>query len=150
MTTLMSVSARLYAAVLPLYPPELRRDFGPEMVEAFAEDLAEALQNRGLTGGIRVWYGALSELLRIALPSQMQKPAVAVPCIIFALSETVMSGELMLAFSQKSAALAHGPMPLDMIPVLVLWPSSLAALTAVVAQWAGNRSLPAQLKVSSD
>jgi hypothetical protein len=149
MTALLSLSMRLYAAVLPLYPPDLRRDFGPEMSEAFAEDLADALHHRGLKGVVRVWYCSLRELLRIALPSQAENPAVAVPCIIFILSETVMSGELMLGVSLRSETLASGMIPLGMIPVVILWPSFVAALTAFVAVWAGNRSLPAHLKLSS-
>jgi hypothetical protein len=149
MTKLLQFSARIYSALLPLYPPDLRRDFGQEMAEAFAEDIEDALKHRGLVGVIRVWICALGELLRIALPSQAENPAVAVPCIIFVLSETVMSAQLMLAFSQKSVALARGEMPFESIPVVILWPSLVAALTALVAVRMGNRSLPAQLKLGS-
>ena len=149
MMTIQKVSARVYAALLPLYPPDLLRDFGPEMAEAFAEDLADALQHRGLAGGIRVWWRSLCELVRIALPRQAENPAFAVPCILFALSETLISAELMLAIGQKSGASAISDMHLVAIPVITLWPSTLAALTALAAVRAGNRGLPAQLRLSS-
>jgi hypothetical protein len=150
MTTLLSLSIRLYSATLPLYPPDLRRDFGREMAEVFAEDLVEALRHSGIAGFMRVWYCALSELIRIAAPSQAENPAVAVPFIIFVLCEAVMSGELLMAFRHQPMALDGGPMPLSTIPLFILPLSIAAAFTAFVAVLAGSRSLPAQMKVSSD
>jgi hypothetical protein len=150
MSTILTVSVRLYAAALPLYPPDLRRDFGAEMADAFAQDLADALQRNGMRGVMRVWYCAISELLRIALPSQAEKPVVAVPCISFALCETVMSGQLMLAFRHDSAIFANGPVHPGLIPFLLIWPSLLASLTALAALWAGDRGLPLQLKLSAN
>ena len=67
-----------------LYPEELRREFGNEIVLAFTEDLEAAWRDGGIPGVIRVWWWALCELLSVALPGQRWNPllfAVAVVCI---------------------------------------------------------------------
>src|SRR5438270_4941052 len=125
MTTLLSVSARLYAAALPLYPRDLRQEFGSDMAEVFNEDLSDAVERAGLRGAIQVWYRSVWELLRFALPGHMENPLIAVPCIIFALSELVMSGELMLAVSRR-IDFANAHLHTAAIPFFAMGPSLLA------------------------
>src|SRR5579871_4744300 len=89
-------SLRVYRAMLSLYPVELRRDFGSEMIEVFADDLADARQTNGIAGACLVWWCALCEVFRLAVPKLGSNPAIAVPAISFALNALVVRGELML------------------------------------------------------
>ena len=51
----LQFSIWIYQKLLFLYPEDLRRDFGGEIVLAFADDLEE-------TGVIRVWWCALARV----------------------------------------------------------------------------------------
>jgi hypothetical protein len=146
MSALQRWSTCIYAALLPLYPPDLRRDFGTEIVEAFAEDLDDALRNRGLTAVFRIWWRAGSEFLHIAVPCQSENPVIAVPAILFAFCETLWSAQLTLIFWHRP----ESGIILASIPGLIVWPGLMAALTALAAVYAGNRSLPAPLYLGPD
>ena len=74
MTSPLRLSERIYSAILLLYHPDLRRDFGPDMSDLFTEDLTEAWQNRGFPGVLNIWWCAICELLRIALPCPATEP----------------------------------------------------------------------------
>src|SRR5580700_7565128 len=74
-------SLRAYRRLLVLYPANLRRDFGAEMLEAFEHDLSSECAMHGIKGAIRVWRITLRETLRIGLPAWLDIPAVAVPVI---------------------------------------------------------------------
>ena len=47
-STVLEVSRKVYATSLVLYPNELRREFGAEMVEVFDELVSEAYSRRVL------------------------------------------------------------------------------------------------------
>jgi hypothetical protein len=79
-------NARIYSRILTLYPDDLRRDFGMEMALLFAEDLAAARLEAGISGVLRVWRCALREVFQLALPHRVSNPAVVVPGISFVLS----------------------------------------------------------------
>lgn len=134
MTRLTQWNARIYAAALPLYPQELRRDFGTEMTEVFVEDLAEAWRDAGLAGAVRVWSCAAWEIARIALPRQLENPAIGVPILSFVQSVVALSAEMLLSHGRLSA------------PVLLL-PGLVAALTSIAALRVGKLGLPAPLKL---
>src|SRR5580692_10671680 len=89
-------SLRAYRRLLVLYPANLRRDFGPEMLEAFAHDLSAECAARGIKGAIRVWRITLRETIRIALPAWLEIPAVAVPAISSALAILTQSPLLVM------------------------------------------------------
>jgi hypothetical protein len=127
-------NARIYAAVLPLYPQELRRDFGAEMIEVFVEDLAEAWRNAGLAGAIGVWCRAAWEIVRIAIPRQLENPAVGVPFLSFVQSVVALTAEMVLSHGRLSA-------------VVVLLPGLISALTSIAAVRVGKLGLPAPLEL---
>jgi len=83
MTGILEFSIRLYQRLLFLYPEELRRDFGDEMVLAFADDLRQAWGDARLAGVAQMWWYALRELVTVALPAQQSNPYVAVPALSF-------------------------------------------------------------------
>jgi hypothetical protein len=56
----------IYATSLVLYPHELRREFGAEMVEVFDEQVSEAYSRSGFPRLLRVWFSATREFVTIA------------------------------------------------------------------------------------
>jgi hypothetical protein len=132
MSALLTLSVRAYSAMLFLYSAELRRDFGGEILEVFREDLSQASSFRGLAGIAGVWSCALREFVRIALPAYAENRRVAVPSILFALNEAV------LTIPQK-LIVVHRPVSLQFILATSLWPSLLAALTALVVVILGQQ-----------
>ncbi len=67
MTPSMRWSCRVYATLLLLYPSTLRRQFGQEMIEVFADQMRDACQTDGWVGGMGVWSCVGREVLRTAL-----------------------------------------------------------------------------------
>jgi hypothetical protein len=143
MSTLPASSIRAYAALLALYPAELRREFGSEIVEVFAEDLANAVRFRGLRGFLSVWWCALREFVRIALPAQAENRLVAVPCILFAFEETFLA-------IQQTLMLAHHAVSIHFILTTAAWPSLLASLTSVVVVIVGKQCPLFPLRLGPD
>ncbi len=76
----MSASFRFslaaYRGLLRLYPSDLRRAFGFEMVEMFAHDLTAS---SGFKGSLHVWCVTLRETFDIVLPKWWDTPEIAVP-----------------------------------------------------------------------
>jgi hypothetical protein len=136
MSGLLRLNARVYGAVLLLYPPDLRRDFGPEMHELFGEDLADAWRSSGVTGVLRVWWCTVCEILRIAMPGQMENPAFVVPVVAFAFNVVVLSCQLAAVIASHPLA-PRGPLPDDVI-TYVFWPSLLTACTAILVVRTGK------------
>jgi hypothetical protein len=66
------ISSRVYATLLLLYPANLRRQFGEEMIEVFADQMRDACQRDGWVGGIGVWRCVGGETLRTVLSSYLQ------------------------------------------------------------------------------
>jgi len=145
MTGTVGSSTRIYGALLRAYPPELRRDYGAEMTQVFLEDLDDARLRRGWAGVARVWWRSACELIRIALPAQLEKPAVVVPAISFAFCQFIMSAQLMVAFHRSPGLREQA----GLAAAVALGPSVISALTAFAAVRAGNRSLPAPLGLDS-
>jgi hypothetical protein len=64
---LLAASARLYGALLVLYPKAFRHRYSEEMRRDFRELLQEGLEERGATELVRVLAQALSDLVLTAL-----------------------------------------------------------------------------------
>ncbi len=77
----LEVSRKIYARSLVLYPSELRRDFGAEMIEVFDEQVSEAYSRRGFPGFLRVWFSAMQEFVAIALPSRLAERVVPIVAV---------------------------------------------------------------------
>ena len=71
MTPSIRWNCRVYAALLFLYPSTLRRQFGQEMIEVFANQMREACRRDGWAGGAAVWRCVGGEVLRTALSSHL-------------------------------------------------------------------------------
>ena len=92
-----TLSLRLYNRLLALYPEDLRRDYGHEMLLAFADDLETSRRERGVRGACGVWLATVSEFFRIALPEHASSPAVRVPALSFAFTLLSFGGETLMA-----------------------------------------------------
>jgi hypothetical protein len=136
MTAFITLSARIYGAMLPLYPAELRRDFGAEMTTVFAEDLADAWRNSGIAGAIRVWNSAALDFVQVAVPGLMEKPSIAVPVLAFLFCTAIVGAELMLA-PRRDFALEGA-----------LSAAFVTALTSFVTVRVGESSAPQPLELS--
>src|SRR5215216_3911239 len=64
---LLAVLARLYGALLVLYPEAFRRRYEAEMRRDFRELMREVLEEGGTTELMRMWVQAFSDLVLTAL-----------------------------------------------------------------------------------
>jgi hypothetical protein len=142
MSILLSFSVRVYAVMLFLYPAELRRDFGAEILDVFREDLNNSSFYGGVPGIASVWGCALREFFRIALPAYAENRRVAVPSILFALNETILTIPQKLIFTHQ--------LSLQFILATALWPSLIAALTALVVVILGQQCPLFPLRLGPD
>jgi len=65
-------SCLVYGALLRLYPSALRRQFGDEMIEVFADQMRDACARDGWVGGMGVWGCVGGEIFCTALSSHLQ------------------------------------------------------------------------------
>jgi hypothetical protein len=80
-SSVLEVSRKVYARSLVLYPSELRRDFGAEMVEVFDEQVSDAYSRSGFRGFLCVWFGAMQEFVTIALPGRLAERVVPIVAV---------------------------------------------------------------------
>ena len=134
---MLRLSAWTYRGILLLYPLDLRQNFGLEMSEIFCDDVADAWRCFGVAGVFRVWLCALSEVLRIAIPSQRTNPVFAVPATSFAFSIFMMTCE----FSAVAFREPREQFPIQTLLAVVFWPSLVVALTAIAVVRTGRVSV---------
>jgi hypothetical protein len=134
-------SLRAYRNLLILYPDDLRRDFGPEMLEAFEYDLSVECAARSVKGVIRVWCITLREAIKFGHPAWLQVPSVAVP-VLSAAAVIVSQSPLLIMTIGREAPLRFHPgdaTPLDTLYALAL-DAVVAALTSFVAVYPWERA----------
>lgn len=142
-------SLRAYRRLLILYPDDLRRDFGQEMLEAFAQDLSAECAARGVKGATRVWRITLREAIRIGLPAWLQIPSVAVPALSAA-AVVVSQSPLLIMTIGREAPLRFHPgdaTPLDALYALAI-DAVVTALTSFVAVYPWKRASLISLDIS--
>jgi hypothetical protein len=131
-------SLRAYRSLLILYPEDLRRAFGPEMLEAFEYDLSAECAARGISGAIHVWRITLREVVRIGFPAWLQIPAVAVPALSAA-ALIVSQSPLLIMTIRRAAQLNFRPgeaTPLDALLAIGIEAATTALTSfAVVYRW---------------
>ncbi len=64
-SAVLEVSHKVYQRSLVLYPSELRRNFGAEMVEVFDAQVSEAYCRSGFSGLLRVWFRAMRDTIAL-------------------------------------------------------------------------------------
>ncbi len=62
-------SERVYTALLWLYPPTFRREYGPDMLQSFRDTLRDETRCRGRRGVLRTWAITLGDLV-VSLPRE--------------------------------------------------------------------------------
>jgi hypothetical protein len=146
MTRFFHWSLRAYRGLLALYPEDLRREFGAEILEAFEDDLSAECAAHSIRGILRVWRIALRETIQIGLPVWRQNPALAVSAIATALAMVTQSPLLILTV-RRAAELNLRPgdaTPLDALFLLALG-AVITALTSFVAVHRWKRASPVSL-----
>lgn len=103
MNWFVRVSACAYRAVIVLYPVELRYEYGTEMAAVFAEELADACRSGSATDVVGVWWRAVSEVLRIAIPGRLANASMPAPALGAMVQLAVLGSMLALAtFAQPA------------------------------------------------
>ena len=139
------MSARIYSALLSLYPANLRHDFGEEMTQVFLEDLADSRRLYGFRGAARVWWRSLKELCRIAIPFEVSRREIAVPLIMFVLQELYLGGIMLMVLRDPHAVM---PKSLADMVATAMVAGLVPAFIGSVALRIGNRSVPFPLNLS--
>jgi hypothetical protein len=127
----LSLSLTAYRSLLILYPDDLRREFGHDMLDAFMDDLSA---ERSIKGAIRVWHITLREVIRIGFPAWLQIPAVAVPALSSAMAIVTQSPLLIMTVVGKEDA-----SPLYALSAIAIG-AALTALTSFVAVYRWKRA----------
>ena len=83
---ILAVSHNVYETSLVLYPSDLRREFGAEMVEVFDNQVSEAYSRGGFPGLLRVWFRVISEFVTTALPARIAGRMVPIVGVTAALA----------------------------------------------------------------
>ncbi|HTW64327.1 MAG TPA: hypothetical protein VME17_06905 [Bryobacteraceae bacterium] len=137
MREVLARSIRIYEQLLLLYPEELRRDFGEEMVLAFADDLQQAWGDARMAGVAQIWWYALRELITVALPGQRSSPYVLSPALAFLTTAMSESAIVWIGTHQ----IAHVPeAQVAAMWISVLLASSMNAFVAFVVTCFYSRS----------
>ncbi|HEU5020947.1 MAG TPA: hypothetical protein VFT60_03625 [Bryobacteraceae bacterium] len=131
------MNARIYGMLLRLYPAELRRDFGAEMIEVFLEDLASGRP-------ARVWWCSIRELFRIALPAAFSQRYVLVPAMLYLLMALDFGSIMMFAPRDVRSPLFHSAAESIL---LLIFPGLASAAIAFVALYVGDRAVPEPLSL---
>jgi hypothetical protein len=84
-SAVLEICHKVYERSLVLYPRDLYRVFGDEMLEVFDEQVSDAYSQSGFRGLLRVCFGATRELVTIALPGRLAQRMLPV----FAVSATL-------------------------------------------------------------
>jgi hypothetical protein len=142
MNQLLRLSLALYRRLLISYPADLRRDFGSDMLEAFADDLWTA---RGIGGVLRVWRTTLREVIAIAIPAWLEIPTVAVPLLSAAIVAASQSPLVVMAAHRQ--ILTGNPILADAM-IAVGIESAIAAMTSFVAIYRWKRAGLITLRIS--
>jgi hypothetical protein len=137
MTPSLQWSLRAYARLLVLYPEDLRREFGADMLEAFADDLGGA---RGIAGTLSVWRSAARELMHIALPAWFDTPAVMVPLLSAATVAASYAPMLIVTARRKLLMNLPGEGTLAEVLISISIACAVSALTSFVATYRWKRA----------
>src|SRR5215210_3304809 len=71
----MSRSERVYRVLLRAYPGEFRREYGPQMEQAFGDLYREARERSGRSGLAHLWALTVSDLARTAVAQRIMPRA---------------------------------------------------------------------------
>ena len=78
---LLDVSHKVYKSSLVLYPKDLCSDFRSEMIEVFDEQAWDAYSGNGFSGLLRVWFGAMREIVTVAFPGRLAEQMVPIVAV---------------------------------------------------------------------
>lgn len=86
------MSPAIYRLLLRLYPGEIRRRWEEEMAETFELQLADAWREDRWLGMVEIWFYAVAEIFRIALPRRIARENLVIPIVSLASSGAIFFG----------------------------------------------------------
>jgi hypothetical protein len=89
MESMLLINGRIYRYLLSLYPKELRRRFGADMMEVFEDLLSDAYSERRAIGIASLWCNALWEFASVALPTRLSSPAIIAATLSFVVASAI-------------------------------------------------------------
>ena len=69
------LSVRLYGVLLRAYPGDFRREYGPQMEQAFGDQYREARERGGRSGYARLWMLTISDLAKTTVSQRIMPRA---------------------------------------------------------------------------
>jgi hypothetical protein len=79
-----------YRALLWLYPPDLRREYGSEMIDVFSQVLFVEWTRRGKRGAAAVGSRALGEVFTVAIPGHLSSDWLIVACLSLIINSGIL------------------------------------------------------------
>lgn len=70
---MLTLSTRLYQALIFIYPSEFRRDFGDPMLQVFRDSSQRALRDSGASGLVSLWGRTMLDTVQTALEEHAQR-----------------------------------------------------------------------------
>jgi len=89
MQLLARISRRTYGCLLWLYPDDLRKRFGQEMLDVFAELVAETRAQRDWRGAATIWWIALTESVTVGLFARLQSRVMIAGAASFSIASLI-------------------------------------------------------------
>jgi len=83
------ISLLIYGCSVWLYPSELRKRFGAEMLDVFAELVAQTLAQRGPRGVASLWWITLTESVTVGLSSRLHSTLVIAGVVSFSIASLI-------------------------------------------------------------
>ncbi|HUB82140.1 MAG TPA: hypothetical protein VMB03_25260 [Bryobacteraceae bacterium] len=135
------MNTRVYRWLVRLYPQDLRRDYGEEMVLVFGDELRDA----DFRGAVRAWRRAIAEFFRLALPAWLSTAEVRVPAITLALLLGYVGGMISVdALRQGRDAVTY----FHTLQDAVLLPLFFTPYISLLAVWACRGRKPISLDLN--
>jgi hypothetical protein len=142
----VELSSRVYCRLLVYYPEDLRRDYGYEMIQVFAEDLDCARRDAGLPGMLRIWRFAVGEFIRFALPGRLATPTFRVPAIASAVFVSIMAAQVSVLWRHAPGV----PPFFHTLGVALTLPVLLTPGISLLAVWACRGRQPVSLHLTQE
>lgn len=115
----LSVSVRVYRALLVAYPKKFREHYDTQMVQVFRDSFRDAYHHNGMSGVIGLWLHTFGDLVFTALMERIseRRQYMFPPKLLFLCGMASLLSGLFWLFSPASTL---GPLPLKLALVLQL------------------------------
>lgn len=92
----VAVSTFFFSRMIRWYPPDLREEFGGDMIDAFTESIEAECRRASWHGILETWLGLLHDLAEVVIPYHAARIAPIVAAIAFSI---VFYGAMLVAIA---------------------------------------------------